>query len=64
MCQKTKIHTNNNEFIDREIDDLLEKRNEFRKSKEFIMADKIRHQLLEKGIEIIDNGFKSTWKKT
>ncbi len=64
LCQKTKSETNNNEFIDREIDDLLEKRNEFRKSKEFIMADKIRDQLLEKGIEIIDNGFKSTWKKT
>ena len=64
LCQKTKSEINNNEFIDREIDDLLEKRNEFRKSKEFIMADKIRDQLLEKGIEIIDNGFKSTWKKT
>ena len=64
MCQN--IENENNEkniVIDLEIEQLIEKRNNYRKNKEFNKADEIRDQLLKKGIEIVDNGFSSTWKK-
>ena len=64
LCQNIKVENNNkNIFIDIEIEQLLEKRNNYRKNKEFTKADEIRDQLLKKGIEIVDNGFNSTWKK-
>ena len=64
LCQNIKDENNNkNIFIDIEIEQLLEKRNNYRKNKEFTKADEIRDQLLKKGIEIVDNGFNSTWKK-
>ena len=64
LCQNIKKENNDNDiFIDKEIEDLLKERNKFRKSKEYVRADEIRDQLLEKGIEIVDNGFNSTWKK-
>tara|TARA_B100000683_G_scaffold274861_1_gene324054 strand:- start:4046 stop:5404 length:1359 start_codon:yes stop_codon:yes gene_type:complete len=64
LCQNIKKENNDNDiFIDKEIEDLLKERNKFRKSKEYVKADEIRDQLLEKGIEIVDNGFNSTWKK-
>ena len=64
LCQNIEDENNNkNIFIDIEVEQLLEKRNNYRKNKEFIKADEIRNQLLKKGIEIVDNGFNSTWKK-
>ena len=64
LCQNIEDENNNKDiFIDIEVEQLLEKRNNYRKNKEFIKADEIRNQLLKKGIEIIDNGFNSTWKK-
>ena len=64
LCQNIEDENNDkNIFIDIEIEHLLEKRNHYRKNKEFTKADEIRDQLLKKGIEIVDNGFNSTWKK-
>ena len=64
LCQNIEVENNNkNIFIDIEIEQLLDKRNNYRKNKEFTKADEIRDQLLKKGIEIVDNGFNSTWKK-
>ena len=64
LCQNIEDENNNKDiFIDIEVEQLLEKRNNYRKNKEFIKADEIRNQLLKKGIEIVDNGFNSTWKK-
>ena len=60
ICQN--IDSNN--FIDNEIQELLDKRNEFRKSKDFSKADNIRDILFEKGIKIIDNNDgSSSWEK-
>ena len=64
LCQNIEDENNDkNIFIDIEIEQLIDKRNNFRKNKEFNKADEIRDQLLKKGIEIVDNGFNSTWKK-
>ena len=60
ICQN--IDSNN--FIDNEIQELLDKRNEFRKSRDFSKADNIRDILFEKGIKIIDNNDgSSSWEK-
>ena len=64
LCQNIENENNDkNIIIDIEIEQLLEKRNNYRKNKEFTKADEIREKLLKKGIEIVDNGFDSTWKK-
>ena len=60
LCQN--IDSNN--FIDNDIQELLNQRNEFRKSKDFEKADEIRNILLDKGIKIIDNNdYSSSWEK-
>jgi len=47
---------------DSEIKGLVDKRNEARAKKDFAEADKIRDQLLEKGVEIKDSADGTTWK--
>ena len=51
------------ESLEDEVLDLIEKRNEARKNKDFATADKIRDQLLEMGIEIKDQRGGTTWRK-
>ncbi len=52
-------------YIDEEeIKKLIDKRNEFRKNKEYASADEIRKSLLEKGIVLEDTGFGTTYKTT
>ena len=61
LCQKNEPKT---EVVNNEFDELLEKRNEFRKFKEFDKADNIRKILEDKGIKIIDNNNgTSSWEK-
>ena len=43
--------------------DLLEQREEFRKNKQFDEADKIREQISDKGIYLIDHKTKTLWMK-
>jgi cysteinyl-tRNA synthetase len=43
--------------------DLLEQREEFRKNKQFDKADKIREQVSDKGIYLIDHKTKTLWLK-
>jgi cysteinyl-tRNA synthetase len=45
-----------------EIKKLIDKRNEFRKNKQYGSADEIRKSLLEKGIVLEDTGFGTTYK--
>ncbi|MHB1545514.1 MAG: cysteine--tRNA ligase [bacterium] len=47
-----------------EIKKLIDKRNEFRKNKDYVSADEIRKALLEKGIVLEDTGFGTTYKIT
>ena len=51
------------ESLEGEVLNLIEKRNEARKNKDFATADKIRDQLLEMGIEIKDQRGGTTWRK-
>lgn len=46
----------------KEIEELIEKRNKFRAEKNWGEADWIRDELLERGIELIDEDGKTTWK--
>ena len=42
------------EILDKEIEDLIQERQEARKSKNFARADEIRDELLAKGIQLKD----------
>ena len=50
------------QISDDEIDLLIKDRNEARNNKNYELADKIRRQLLDKGILIEDKDGKTTWK--
>ena len=47
---------------DEEILQMIDKRNKAREKKNYKLADKIRNELLDKGILIEDNDGKTTWK--
>lgn len=42
------------EILDKEIEDLIQKRQEARNKRDFVTADKIRNQLADKGIKLLD----------
>ena len=50
-------------FNEEEINLLIKKRNEARKNKDFDLADNIRKELIEMGIEIKDQSNETIWKK-
>lgn len=49
--------------LDAEIEELIAKRNEARKNKDFALADQIRDTLLEKGIQLKDTREGVTWTR-
>ena len=51
------------EISDQEIENLIAVRNQAREKKDFSLADKIRKQLIEKGIVLEDLNGKTIWKK-
>ncbi|RKD33812.1 cysteine--tRNA ligase [Thermohalobacter berrensis] len=51
------------EILDEEIIELIEKRNEARKNKDYELADKIRDELKEKGIIIQDTPEGTKWRR-
>ena len=51
------------EISNHEIDNLITERNQARAKKDFDLADKIRNQLIEKGIVLEDLNGKTIWKK-
>lgn len=51
------------EFIDEDIEKLIEKRNDARRNKDFALADKIRDDLLERGIILEDAAAGTRWKR-
>ena len=52
-----------NQNIDKEIEDMIEARNEARKNKDFAKADEIRQKLLDMGIELEDTRQGVKWKR-
>ncbi|WP_422484540.1 cysteine--tRNA ligase [Gudongella sp. DL1XJH-153] len=57
------ILTKREEIIDEEIQKLIEERNDARKNKDFAKSDKIRDDLLEKGIVLEDTRDGVKWKR-
>ena len=51
------------DVLEEEIQGLIEKRKQARKDKDFLLADEIRNELLEKKIEIKDTREGTTWVK-
>jgi cysteinyl-tRNA synthetase len=51
------------ELIEQDIEDLIQKRQDARKNRDFKMADKIRDELKEKGIVLEDTREGVKWKK-
>ena len=51
------------EILDKEIEDLIQKRQEARNKRDFETADKIRNQLAEKGIKLLDTKDGVRWTK-
>ncbi|MEW6295210.1 MAG: cysteine--tRNA ligase [Candidatus Diapherotrites archaeon] len=51
------------EKIEKEIEDLIKKREQYRKEKKFAEADAIRKELLEKGIQLDDTRDGVKWKR-
>lgn len=54
-------YLNKNNITEEFIDDLVSKRLEYKKNKDYASADSVRNLLLEKGITIKDVGSESTW---
>lgn len=48
--------------FEKEIETKIKERQKVRVEKNWVLADKIRDELLEKGIELIDEGEKTTWR--
>ena len=55
--KKNKLSINEAEILDK-----IEQRNKARKDKDYKEADKIRDELLDKGVLIEDKDDKTTWK--
>ena len=55
--KKNKLSINEAEILDK-----IEQRNKARKDKNYEEADKIRDELLDKGVLIEDKDDKTTWK--
>ena len=49
--------------LDSEIEEMIAKRQQARKEKNFALADQIRNELLEKGIVLLDTREGVKWKK-
>ena len=56
------IHQSGSEVDEDKINYLIEKRNKARKERDFNLADEIRNELNEMGIEIEDTSEKTIWK--
>lgn len=54
---------NLDEELEEYVKDMIEKRKEAKKNKDFELADQIRNELLEKGIELKDTREGTTWNK-
>jgi cysteinyl-tRNA synthetase len=64
LCYLLGIKTEKKEeILEAEILELIQKRNDARKAKDFALADKIRNELLDKGIVIEDTREGVKWRK-
>lgn len=57
------LHLKTEELLDAEIEELIEKRNEARRNRDFALADKIRDELKERNIILEDTPQGTRWKR-
>ncbi len=57
------VNKKKDEVLDEEIEDLINKRTEAKKNKQFELADQIRQELLDKGIVLEDTRQGVKWKR-
>lgn len=57
------VNKTNSDILDEEIENLINKRVEAKKNKDYSLADKIREELLQKGIIIEDTRQGTKWKR-
>lgn len=57
------VNKKNNDILDEEIENLIQKRVDAKKNKDYKLADEIRQELLEKGIILEDTRQGTKWKR-
>ena len=57
------VNKKQDNILDEEIENLIQKRSEAKKNKDFKLADDIRQELLEKGIILEDTRQGTKWKR-
>ena len=57
------VNKKNNDILDKDIEELIQKRADAKKNKDFKLADDIRQELLDKGIILEDTRQGTKWKR-
>ena len=57
------VNKKNDDILDKDIEDLIQKRTDAKKNKDFKLADDIRQELLDKGIILEDTRQGTKWKR-
>ena len=57
------VNKKNYDILDKDIEELIQKRADAKKNKDFKLADEIRQELLDKGIVLEDTRQGTKWKR-
>ena len=57
------FYESTNDILDKDIEELIQKRADAKKNKDFKLADEIRQELLDKGIVLEDTRQGTKWKR-
>ncbi len=57
------VNKKNDDILDKDIEELIQKRADAKKNKDFKLADDIRQELLDKGIVLEDTRQGTKWKR-
>ena len=57
------VNKKNDDILDKDIEELIQKRADAKKNKYFKLADEIRQELLDKGIVLEDTRQGTKWKR-
>jgi len=57
------VNKKNDDILDKDIEEIIQKRADAKKNKDFKLADEIRQELLDKGIVLEDTRQGTKWKR-
>ena len=57
------VNKKNDDILDKDIEELIQKRTDAKKNRDFKLADDIRQELLDKGIVLEDTRQGTKWKR-